>query len=86
MANAIERKMIDSRAITHSGSREIRIAELDGKYWVYFFDWNTGQVTGWGNEFAKHTDDGIRYVADPFKTLRAARKKFNDHLKKINLR
>jgi len=45
-------------------------------------DWNTGQVTGWDGyaDFAKHTDDGIRYVATPYARLSDAQRKVNEFL------
>jgi len=79
----MDRQIIEQVDINESGSREIRIAKLDNKHWVYIFDWNTGQVTGWGDgyaDFAKHTDDGIRYVATPYARLSDARRKFNNFL------
>ncbi len=57
---------------------EIRIAQLDGKFYLYLFNWKTGQIRE-GIEFARNTDDGIRYVGVPYRhrssAVRAAKKR-----------
>ena len=59
--------------VNESGTIMKRVAEVDGKFYPYNFNLNTAQVT-WGNWFAKHSEKGVVYVADPYETLESAKK------------
>ena len=57
---------------------KIRIAQLDGKFYLFLFNQKTGQIRE-GIEFARNTDEGIRYVGVPYRhrssAVRAAKKR-----------
>jgi len=49
-----------------------RVAEIDGKFYPYNWSLERAQVT-FGNNFAGHTNSGIKYVSRPFDTLKQAK-------------
>lgn len=59
--------------VNESGTVMLRVAEIDGKFYPYSFNLNTAQIR-WGKWFAKHNENGVKYVADPYDTLEAAKK------------
>lgn len=61
---------------TTDGMEMNRVAEIDGKFYPYYFSLRKGQVQWTGPEFAKHTESGIKYVSQAFDTLAEAESKF----------
>lgn len=66
--------VVFSQDTNASGTRMVRVAQIDGKFYPYQFSLDTAQVT-WGNAFAKHSETGVKYVSEPCTTLDAAKKK-----------
>lgn len=61
--------------LNRNGSRDLRLATIGPDWFVYVFDFNTGQVQN-GAEFAKHSPAGIRYLFSPM-TEEIARAEFS---------
>lgn len=64
----MEMTVVFSKDLNESGTAMRRVAEIDGQFYPYHFSLNTAQVT-WGNEFARHSAEGVRYVSEPCATL-----------------
>jgi len=64
--------VVFSHDVNKSGTIMKRVAEIDGQFYPYNFSLNTAQIT-WGNAFAKHSEEGVKYVSSPHKTLDAAK-------------
>ncbi len=60
--------------VNESGTIDDRVAEIDGRFYPYRMNYNTAQVTR-GNAFAPHTEDGVKYVSEPYPTKEAAIKR-----------
>ena len=54
--------------ITPSGMIMNRVAKIDGYFYPYRFNMNTGQVTR-RSSFAGHSEGGIKYVSEAYDTL-----------------
>lgn len=63
--------VVYTQDINERGTVMLRVAEIDGKFYPYRFSLETAQVT-WGNQFARHNEAGVKYVADPYETLERA--------------
>ena len=58
--------------VNESGTQMKRVAEIDGKFYPYYFSLDSAQVT-WGHNFARHSERGVRWVSDPYETLESAK-------------
>ena len=65
--------VVFSNDVNESGTIMMRIAEINGKFYPYRFSLDTGQVT-WNNAFGRHTESGVKHVAEPHNTLKSAKK------------
>lgn len=69
--------IVYSEDMNKSGTNMRRVAEIEGKFYPFYFSLNTAQVT-WGHWFAKHSELGVKYVSDPYKTLEGAKSQFRN--------
>ena len=63
--------VVYDKTLTPSGMIMDRVAKIDGYFYPYRFNMNTGQVTrrSW---FAGHSEGGIKYVSEAYDTLEDA--------------
>ena len=66
--------VVDFHNMNESGSRDLRLANVDGtdEWYVYTFSLATAQITH-GNGFARHSASGLRYLFSPMTEVEARR-------------
>lgn len=63
--------IVYQKDVNESGTIDNRVAEIDGKFFPYQMNYNTAQITR-GRAFAGHTEEGVKYVSEPYQTKEAA--------------